>query len=67
MSAPDFFILAIILFILFIPLCFLPTIIAYKRKSIHKGYIFILNLLTGGTGIGWVASFIWACIDDTEP
>ncbi len=37
---------------------FIPTIIA--RDKIHFKRIFIFNLLTAWTGIGWFASFIWA-------
>ena len=42
---------------------FIPSIIAYKRNHCHKLAIFFLNFLTGATGIGWVAAFIWAFVD----
>lgn len=41
-------------------LYFLPTIIAITRKHINVLSIFILNLLTGWTFVGWVIAIVWA-------
>ena len=63
MPESDLFVI-IILFILAIPICFLPTFIAYRRQHPYRHAIFLLNFLTGATGVGYVAAFIWACLDD---
>jgi T4 superinfection immunity protein len=45
---------------------FLPAIISYKRGKRNHGAICVLNLLTGWSFIGWVASLIWACVKDPK-
>lgn len=45
-------------------LYFLPFIISCRRKHSHKFAILTLNLIMGLSGIGWVASFIWAFYDN---
>ena len=42
---------------------FIPTIIAKARGHEKFVGIFLLNLLTCWTFIGWIAAFIWAWID----
>lgn len=37
---------------------FLPTIIAWKKT--FGGQIFLLNLLLGWTGLGWIIALIWS-------
>jgi hypothetical protein len=41
---------------------FLPTVVACIRGKIDSTGIFIANLFTGVTIIGWVACMIWACM-----
>jgi hypothetical protein len=43
---------------------FLPTIIAHHKRN--AGAIFVLNLLTGWTVIGWIVAFVWALTDDPQ-
>jgi hypothetical protein len=45
-------------------LYFLPTIIA-RHKADFMG-IFLLNLLLGWTGIGWIVALIWACASESH-
>ena len=45
---------------------FVPTFIAYNRRAAGKTGILILNILTGWTGLGWMASLIWACAAKKE-
>jgi hypothetical protein len=40
---------------------FLPTLIAMLRDHPQKIQIFILDLLSGWSGVGWVLAVIWAC------
>ncbi len=42
---------------------FIPWYIALFRKTKHRVAIFFLNFFTGWTIIGFVACFIWACVD----
>ena len=51
--------------ILFIPY-FLPTIIAFIRRSNNAGGIFLLNLFLGWTFIGWIVSLVWAIASRTN-
>lgn len=50
----------IIIILIFIPLYFLPSIIAHRRKNPDTPGIFILNLLLGFTVIGWIGALVWA-------
>lgn len=45
-------------------LYFIPSIIAHNRNHRQFTAIFLLNLLTGWTFIGWVAALIWSVIED---
>ena len=38
----------------------LPTIIAFKKKRRNRAAICVLNLLLGGTLLGWVVALVWA-------
>jgi hypothetical protein len=40
---------------------FLPSILAHHKRN--AGAIFVLNLLTGWTVVGWIIAFIWALSD----
>ena len=42
---------------------FLPILVALLRGHRKLGGIFLLNLLAGWSGLGWVAAFIWSFID----
>ncbi len=42
-------------------LYFLPTIVATARSHHNTLAIFILNLLTGWTILGWIIAIVWAC------
>jgi hypothetical protein len=39
-----------------------PTIVAASRSHRNLLAIFVLNLLLGWTGFGWIAALIWACM-----
>ncbi len=45
---------------------FLPTIIALIRNHHQQGPIFIICLLTGWTGIGWVVALAWSVSRQSE-
>ena len=46
-------------------LYFTPSIVARARGSVSFGAIFVLNLLAGGSGIGWLIALFWACFGAT--
>jgi len=48
-----------LILVLFIPLYFLPSIVAGSRKHPNVGPIVVVNLLLGWTFIGWVGALIW--------
>ncbi len=43
---------------------FLPTVVARGNRKLDAGAIFVLNLLTGWTFVGWVVALVWACKHD---
>ena len=51
---------AAIIVVLSILLYLLPSIVASRRNHLQATPIFIINLLTGWTGIGWVLALAWA-------
>jgi hypothetical protein len=55
----------LLFFLVFLPLYFLPAIIARRKRDATA--IFWLNLLAGWTFLGWVGALIWAITNDTSP
>ena len=49
-------------FVLVLALSFLPTIIAIARRHRNALAIFLVNLLVGWTGIGWVVALVWSVV-----
>jgi len=45
-----------------IGLYFLPTLVAMSKCHIDTLAIFLVNLFTGWTFIGWLGSLIWAIV-----
>ncbi|MDE0509511.1 MAG: superinfection immunity protein [Gammaproteobacteria bacterium] len=45
---------------------FAPSIIAKTRKHRNLPALFVLNLLTGWSLLGWVASLVWSLWRDTR-
>jgi len=39
---------------------FLPALIAFLRQHKNRIAIFLLNLLLGWSGLGWVVSLVWS-------
>ena len=44
----------------------LPAIIAFIRKHERRWLILALDLVLGGTGIGWIAALVWACLSTKQ-
>ena len=41
-------------------LYFLPSFMAYSRKHLNLGAVFVFNLFLGWTFLGWVICLVWA-------
>jgi 4-amino-4-deoxy-L-arabinose transferase-like glycosyltransferase len=44
----------------------IPYFIAQSRKAVHTIPILWISLIVGWTAVGWLAAFIWACVDKVE-
>ena len=55
-----YFVFYLFIIILSIFIYFIPTIIACKKDHKNKMIIFVVNLLSGYSIIGWIISFVWA-------
>jgi hypothetical protein len=51
-----------LIFIVFIFIYFLPGFVAGWREHRQTLAIFVLNLLTGWTALGWIVALVWACM-----
>jgi hypothetical protein len=38
----------------------LPTIIAFARGHANRWFIMVVNMVFGGTGLGWIGCLVWA-------
>jgi hypothetical protein len=56
-SAVENFILGLVLTALIL----IPSLVAYHRNHHQRLAIFVLNVSTFWTGLGWVACLVWAC------
>ncbi|MDH5766395.1 MAG: superinfection immunity protein [Gammaproteobacteria bacterium] len=57
-------IMLLILLVIVVPLCLLPTIIALSKNHQFKIPIILLNIFGGlFFGLGWVAALIWCFIE----
>ena len=41
---------------------FIPTFISRSRNHENKGWVLLLNILIGLSGIGWIAVLLWAAL-----
>lgn len=53
----------LVLLLIFLPIYFLPSVLAAARKHRHTAAVVALNLLLGWTGIGWVGALVWSLMD----
>lgn len=59
LGSDDFAILALIIILALG--YFIPAMVAFFRRHPNRWPILGINLLFGGTGLGWIGSLIWAC------
>jgi hypothetical protein len=63
-ALPAGIVILILIFFVSIFVYFLPSIIAIARHKKQYIAIFLLNLFTGWTFIGWVGSLIWSVMKE---
>ena len=51
-----------LIIILIFGLYLLPSLISFLRRNRNYPAIFLLNLLLGWTGIGWVVVLVWSAM-----
>ena len=56
----------VILLLLTVAIYMLPTLIAYARDIQHRQLVTLINIIAGWTLIGWVVTFIWALMAETQ-
>ena len=56
----------LIFLVIILAVYFLPTIIAKSRNKRNTVAIFVLNLLLGSSGIGWIIALVWSVMHE-EP
>lgn len=61
-STPENAGLSVAAFLLCVIAYFIPTIIAFFRKTESKWGITALNLFLGWTGLGWIGALIWSLV-----
>lgn len=45
---------------------FLPSGIAWLRDHDKYKEVFFVNLIFGGTGVGWILVLVWSCIGNSS-
>lgn len=60
MQMQNFTVLGLLSVVLIAVLYFLPTLIAFIRHHKNSLAVFLLNLLLGWTGLGWIVSLVWS-------
>lgn len=53
----------LILLCLFLSFYFLPTIVACYNNEENTIWIFLVNLTTGWTSLGWILALLWAILE----
>jgi hypothetical protein len=56
-----------ILLVVILALYLVPTYVAMMRSSANVSGVFIVNLLTGWSVIGWIAALVMACTGQRRP
>jgi hypothetical protein len=54
-------------FLAMIPAMLIPIYVAGYRRHNNSLAITVCNLTFGWTGVGWIATLIWACTNNLEP
>lgn len=59
-DADDFGANLIILSLIMLVGYMIPTLVAFVRGHPNRWLIAVINIVLGGTGLGWLGSFVWA-------
>lgn len=49
-----------VVMVVILALYVIPSIVAFARKHPNRWLILVINIVFGGTGIGWLGSLVWA-------
>lgn len=49
-----------VVMVVILALYIIPSIVAFARKHPNRWLILVINIVFGGTGIGWLGSLVWA-------
>ncbi len=49
-----------VVMVVILTLYLIPSIVAFARKHPNRWLILVINIVFGGTGIGWLGSLVWA-------
>lgn len=58
----SFSIIHILIYLILLPLVFLPSIIAAARKHPKLLAIFLINLFLSWTVVGWIGALVWSLL-----
>ena len=61
-----FVVFILVLKCLLLALIFLPTIVALHYNAENKTWIFLVNLIAGWTGLGWLVALFWALLEQYD-
>ena len=61
-----FVVFILVLICLLLALIFLPTIVALHYNAENKTWIFLVNLVTGWTCLGWLVALFWALLEQYD-
>ena len=56
----------VFILVLILALIFLPTIVALHYNAENKTWIFLVNLVTGWTCLGWLLALFWALLEQYD-
>lgn len=56
----------LLLWLLLIPVYFVPSVWAYKKNHKFKKQILLLNIFLGFSYVGWVLALIWASLNENN-
>lgn len=60
------FVLGVAVLLLFLTLFLIPAFVAYRRRMARRGLLLFLLVLTGWSGVMWLACLFWAISGETE-
>lgn len=57
----------LVISLLILGIYLIPTFVAYSRNKESKGWILLVNIFLGWSGICWLIALLWALSNDDKP